>query len=144
MELTDKPDCYRCSVNWVKLPQIKKYDGTSYGKYLGAMHKCEDSALIQFAKEILIKEGIIMPNDPEKEYAKYVDFLKRNHNIILHGAPGTGKTYLAKEIARRMGCPEDEIEFVQFHQSYDYTDFVEGLLARTRELSSITSVSSAR
>lgn len=57
----------------------------------------------------------------------YISLLKTNHNLILTGAPGTGKTYLAKEIAKEMGCPEDEIGFVQFHPSYDYTDFVEGL-----------------
>ena len=58
---------------------------------------------------------------------KYLNLLKSNHNLILTGAPGTGKTFLAKEIAKAMECSEDEIDFVQFHPSYDYTDFVEGL-----------------
>ena len=60
----------------------------------------------------------------ETNIQKYKDFLKKHRNIILHGAPGTGKTYLANQIAKLM---EAETEFVQFHPSYDYTDFVEGL-----------------
>jgi 5-methylcytosine-specific restriction endonuclease McrBC GTP-binding regulatory subunit McrB len=55
---------------------------------------------------------------------KYTSLLKTNKNLILTGAPGTGKTYMAKEIAKAMGA---EVGFVQFHPSYDYTDFVEGL-----------------
>lgn len=54
----------------------------------------------------------------------YIALLEANKNLILTGAPGTGKTYLAREIVTAMGA---EYEFVQFHPSYDYTDFVEGL-----------------
>ena len=58
------------------------------------------------------------------KYSECIALLEANKNLILTGAPGTGKTYLAREIATAMGA---EWEFVQFHPSYDYTDFVEGL-----------------
>lgn len=70
--------------------------------------------------------------------------LEKSHNIILNGAPGTGKTYLAHEIAAVMlgknTWKEVELDpnllshvgFVQFHPSYDYTDFVEGLRPTTQ------------
>ncbi|WEV66793.1 AAA family ATPase [Bifidobacterium sp. ESL0769] len=54
--------------------------------------------------------------------------LERKKNVILQGAPGTGKTFAAKRLAWDMlGCKDDgHIKFVQFHQNTSYDEFVYG------------------
>ena len=76
----------------------------------------------------------------------YSKMLLESKNIIFRGAPGTGKSYLAKQIATdiisngftdRYSDLTDEqkrqMEFVQFHPSYDYSDFVEGIRPKMNE-----------
>lgn len=65
-----------------------------------------------------------------KKAISCVEMLKNNKQLILTGAPGTGKTYFARhEIADGLGIVNKDIqmEMVQFHPSYDYTDFMDGI-----------------
>lgn len=103
--------------------------GSSQIPAIAKIDKIKNPEIISAINDILNGESI-MPNNSLAD--QLTDLLLHTHNLILHGAPGTGKTFLAKEIAKRMGCTQDEIGFVQFHPSYDYTDFVEGLRPKSQ------------
>lgn len=96
-----------------------------------------------------LENNDIQIDDENDILSKCQELLESNYNLILTGAPGTGKTYLAKQIAAKMIFGEDknldemsddekakfeyQYKFVQFHPSYDYTDFVEGIRPVTKE-----------
>ena len=75
---------------------------------------------------------IIMENKSDSGKETVIEIIKENiqryKQVIFTGAPGTGKTYGVRKVVEDL-CGEhtERMKFVQFHPSYDYTDFVEGL-----------------
>lgn len=133
----------------VNLELIKKLISDSYYriKNISQIQNYENKKLFnEFLKVNNLEElDLTSSNNHENDLLnKCQELLESNYNLILTGAPGTGKTYLAKQIAASIILEKEinsynelnseekaniknQMGFVQFHPSYDYTDFVEGI-----------------
>lgn len=124
----ETPPYYMDSEPLFPIASLVLYDGQEPNEINSAM-------LRQFSESLINNKTYHMTE-------MYQNDLLANKNLILHGAPGTGKTYLAQNIASQIIIHKDKdvtlskeekdllsshIDFVQLHSSYDYTDFVEGL-----------------
>src|SRR5439155_17295899 len=107
------------------------------------------AALDDDAGPALQRLGVAQPE--EGAYAT-ADFLRATHldapwlerarglleikkQLILQGVPGTGKTHVARCLARLLTAGRDEcVRLVQFHPAYTYEEFVEGIKVRTVEV----------
>lgn len=130
-------DIIRAAPNYKEIDKKAGNGAFSAGiqRYLEFLHD-KNRASIQ-------EDNKTMENNELKEYT---DILRMKKNIILQGAPGTGKTYTTAALA--LGLIDEnisyfnhdvimekyqeyvekgQIAFVTFHQSMDYEDFVEGL-----------------
>lgn len=111
------------------LTDITQY--TEYVSNLNAMFDGDDDPpeTIEVQYEVYgeknFLEDVFMDAD---HYHKLVGVLKQKKNIILQGAPGVGKTYVAKRLAYSIMGVKDysRVKMVQFHQSYSYEDFIMG------------------
>jgi hypothetical protein len=74
---------------------------------------------------------------PEAELKSWVEALRRKKQAILFGPPGTGKTYVARRLARFLAANDEAgdglVELVQFHPAYAYEDFIQGIRPQADE-----------
>ncbi len=126
---------------------IKSFRGHKLYRYAEEIISVEKAVLpyLEGTKKVMSLSNVapqptpaLLPDDVKAVW----NILQRKKQIILYGPPGTGKTYMAKRIAEHViakrnfsttpehVAPEDMhtyLEFVTFHPSYSYDDFVEGI-----------------
>ncbi|WP_194842082.1 AAA family ATPase [Gracilibacillus salitolerans] len=106
----------------------KKYKGVSGSSIDYYIRFIESKPTVQENESYTMDEFLSDVFIEEKELRRLISLLENKKNLILKGAPGVGKTYIAKRLANVMMEEKDEtrIHMVQFHQSYSYEDFIEG------------------
>ena len=127
-------------VNWTHKGKWNYKKGNLITKTLTEITNYSD--LVKRLIDIVDDGGIVKPIYPiytkqnfleevyidENEYITITNLLKNKKNLIIEGAPGVGKTFMAKRLAYSIMGEKDisRVMMVQFHQSYSYEDFVMG------------------
>ncbi|MEK4072629.1 AAA family ATPase [Paenibacillus sp. FSL M7-0656] len=106
----------------------KKYKGVSGSSIDYYIRFIESKPTIQENESFTIDDLLLDVFIEKNELMRLISLLENKKNLILKGAPGVGKTFIAKRLAYVMMGEKDEtrIHMVQFHQSYSYEDFIEG------------------
>ena len=78
----------------------------------------------KYTREDFLNDVFMSP----EQYKELVQLLMYKKNLVLQGAPGVGKTFLAKRLAHSIigYASSQQVEVIQFHQSYSYEDFIMG------------------
>ena len=148
---------YGEEIQQIMLNEIKGFKNKPLNLAVQTLFWC----MKDYMKEKLDKKMTTETNNSSKGtwYDDVVRIWERRKNVVLYGAPGTGKTYDVPELAVRLCDPsfmaaepsreeivsrynqlktEKRIAFTTFHQSLDYEDWIEGLRPVVNENSQVT------
>lgn len=136
--------CWNIFSPIVFVQECLKRFGEPGDRFVLVYREKEEKETIAAESEATAQEELVQQT--KKCRNPFSSMLVESKNLIFRGAPGTGKSYLAKEIAADIvsnGYFDDytlltdeqkkQVEFVQFHPSYDYSDFVEGLRPKVND-----------
>lgn len=113
----------------VKRISRQEYSQLISGEHLGSPHTPVATVPPPLAKPSTGRYAAICESTflDAKFFADCERLLKTKKQIILQGAPGTGKTFVGEQLANLWAGDNSRVKVVQFHESYGYEDFVYGI-----------------
>ena len=114
----DAAECREWSDELEDEPEPEDRDSETPMPHASSPQNPDDTAISSLADELLLDRGFL------DQIAK---LLEEKRQVIFQGPPGTGKTYVARKLAECLAGSSDCVTIVQFHPSYAYEDFVQGL-----------------
>ena len=129
----ERPDFYQMgTIAHVALPNYRLPSDAAFLEYLESLLSAYDRLIDPSPGPVVMRYGIDEALDEifleRSDFERWLAIWTDKKNLILQGAPGVGKSFVARRLAYALigGKEEAKVQFVQFHQSYSYEDFVQG------------------